>query len=157
MNIKVRFRGGATQCLQLPLVLSAPDARRTPRHIVDEIDRLLNELTDAEVANELNARGFRSGGGLPFDVDLIRYVRNTYELKDRYARLRESGLLTISEMAERLGVTSETVRQWHRQGLLKGVPYKGRGRFLFYPPPDDLPPKGAWKNAWIERNVQTEV
>jgi hypothetical protein len=76
------------------------------------------------------------------------------ELKDRYTRLRESGLLTTSETAKSLGISSETVRQWHRLGLLKGVPYKGRGRFLFYQPPDDLPPKGEWKNAWIKRNVQ---
>jgi DNA invertase Pin-like site-specific DNA recombinase len=153
IDIHVRFRGGATRSIQLPLLLSAPDARRTPRQIVDEIDQLLNQFTDAGVARDLNARGFTSGTGQPFDSHLVRYVRDTYKLKDRYTRLRESGLLTKFEMAERLGISPETVRAWRHRGLLHGVLYEERDRFLFQAPPDDLPRKWTAKNTWIERNA----
>jgi DNA invertase Pin-like site-specific DNA recombinase len=134
IDIHVRFRGGATRSIKLPLLLSGPDARRTPRQIVEEIDRLLDRLTESGVARELNSRGFTTGAGQPFDAHLVRYVRETYKLKDRYTRLREIGLLTKYEIAERLGISPRTAIQWHQQGLLQGIPYEEGNRFLFQTP-----------------------
>lgn len=149
----VRFRGGATRTIQLPLLLGAPDARRTPRQVVEEIDRLLDQHTEEGVAAELNARGFRTGTGQPFDGQLVRYIRYTYQLKDRYTRLREAGLLTKEEVAQRLGIAPRTVLSWHRQGLLQGIPCDDRGQCLYQPPAHDIPPKGKHKRSWLKRSA----
>ncbi|NPV54819.1 MAG: recombinase family protein [Firmicutes bacterium] len=153
ITVHVRFRGGATRTIQLPLLLSAPDARRTPRQVVEEVDRLLDQYTEEEVATELNARGFRTGTGQPFDGQLVRYIRYTYKLKDRYARLRETGLLTKKEIAQRLGIVPRTVSSWHRQGLLQGIPYDEKGECLYQPPANDIPPKGKHKRSWLQKNA----
>ena len=54
LTAHVRFRGGATRTLTLPLPLTA---WQTDSAVVQEIDRLLAEHTDGEVAGLLNARG----------------------------------------------------------------------------------------------------
>jgi hypothetical protein len=120
---------------------------------LDEIDRLLDRFTDAEVAREMNARGFTSGNGKLFNARMVRYIRDAYKLKDRYARLRERGLLTKYEIAERLGIGPHTVLLWHRQGLLEGVVHDDRGGCLFQMPANNLPLKGKRKNAWLEENT----
>ncbi|MGB9662242.1 MAG: recombinase family protein [Moorellaceae bacterium] len=153
ITVHVRFRGGATRTIQLPLLLGAPDARRTPRQVVEEIDRLLDQHTEEGVAAELNARGFRTGTGQPFDGQLVRYIRYTYQLKERYARLREAGLLTKEEIAQRLGIAPRTVLSWHRQGLLQEIPYNDRGQCLYRPPAHDIPPKGKHKRSWLKRSA----
>lgn len=156
ITIQIRFRGGATRILSLPLLLSAPDARRTPQDVIREVDRLLDQHTDEGVAAELNAKGFRTGTNQAFDRLFVRYVRLTYGLEDRYSRLREAGLLTKEEMAEQLGVDSSTVRLWRRQGLVEGVLYDDKGQCLFKPPPEGLPPKGKHKRAWLSRKAYTQ-
>lgn len=156
-DVHVRFRGGAVRSIQLPLLLSAPDARRTPSQIVEEIDRLLDQHTEAAVARELNAQGFTTGTGQPFDAHLVRYVRYAYKLKDRYTRLREIGLLTKEEVAQRLGIAPHTVLSWHQQGLIQGIPYDDRGRCLYQPPADDIPPKYKHKDSWLKRNAASKT
>lgn len=152
ITIHVRFRGGATRTLSIPLLLSAPDARRTPREVVQEVDALLDHHTDEGVASELNARGFRTGTGQTFDRLLVRNVRQTYGLKDRYSRLRESGLLTKEEIAQKLGIHPATVKDWRRRGLLEGIPYDDKGECLYMCPKHGLPPKWKHKQTWLERS-----
>jgi hypothetical protein len=53
---QIRFRGGATQMIRLPSPLSAPELRKTHPTVVAEIDRLLDNYTDAEIADILNIR-----------------------------------------------------------------------------------------------------
>lgn len=154
-TVHVRFRGGALRTLQLPLLPSAPDAYRTPRQVVEEIDRLLDHHTEKETAVLLNERGFRSGTGHPFDGRLVYSIRWTHKLKDRYTRLREAGFLTKEEIAERLGIRPNTVMKWRQQGLLQGIPWgqkTQKGRYLFQMPADDLPLRAKHKRSWLTRN-----
>jgi hypothetical protein len=55
----VRFRGGATHSLFLPLPLSAAELRKVDPAVVAEVDRLLEDHTDAEIVDILNSAGFR--------------------------------------------------------------------------------------------------
>jgi Recombinase len=47
----VRLTGGQHTTLTLPLPLPAPDLRRTPAEVIGEVDRLLDQHTDAGVAD----------------------------------------------------------------------------------------------------------
>ncbi len=73
---------------------NACESWQTDRTIVAEIDRLLAEYTEAEIATQLNERGLRSGKGREFTHRLVGNVRRGYHLKSRYERLRAAGLLT---------------------------------------------------------------
>lgn len=47
-----------------------------------------------------------------------------------YVRLNPEGYCSCKELAERLDLDTETVRQWCRKGLLPGVKKQGRRRWL---------------------------
>lgn len=94
----VRFKGGATRSLNLPAPVQTWDLNRTKKEIVSQIDELLGQYTDAEIADILNKEGKRSGMGLSFGPITVGTIRRKYGLKSRYERLREQGLLTLNDL-----------------------------------------------------------
>jgi DNA invertase Pin-like site-specific DNA recombinase len=130
----VRFRGGATHSLHLPLPLSAWQLRKTDPAVVAEIDRLLDHHTEAEIADILNARGLRPGVSEKFSQRIIWLLRQAYGLEDRYTRLRRQGLLTLEEVSELLGADSVTVKVWGRTGHIPSHVYNDKGSRLYERP-----------------------
>jgi DNA invertase Pin-like site-specific DNA recombinase len=141
IKMHVRFKGATTHSLTVPLPKNACESWQTDPAIVAEIDRLLAEYTEAEIATQLNERGLRSGKGREFTFRLVGNVRRGYHLQSRYERLREAGLLTAAEMAADLGVCQTTVHAWHRHGLLCGHAYNAKEQYLFNPVEHDGPAK----------------
>jgi DNA invertase Pin-like site-specific DNA recombinase len=137
----VRFRGGATHSLHLPLPLSAPQLHKTDPATVAEIDRLFDDHTEAEIATILNEMGLRPGVADRFSQRNLWLLRRTYGIEDRFTRLRRRGLLTVAEMADRLGVDPHTVLVWRRAGLLRSEAYNDKSQRLYYPPGPDAPVK----------------
>jgi DNA invertase Pin-like site-specific DNA recombinase len=136
----VRFKGGAARTLTLSLPLSWGKARKTSPEVLAAIDRLLDEYTEGQIATELNRRGLRTGGGVPFTTLLVGNIRRIYRLKTRYDRLREVGMLTVSEVARKLGVAADTVKIWRRKGLVRAYPYN-ENQHLYEPIGEDAPVK----------------
>lgn len=141
ITVGIRFRGGATRTLHLPLPLCAWKQRTTDPEVIRQIDLLLETHTESRVAEELNRRGYRSGMKQEFTATIVSKLRRAYQLKARYERLRERGLLTASEMAAELGVTRKTVHIWCAHGLLKGHLYNDKGERLYELPPEEQRPR----------------
>ena len=100
----------------------------------------MNDHTYGEIAAILNRRGYRTGHGHAFDPMSVRVVRVNYALKSRRDRLRERGLLTALEVADRFGVSDDTVHRWRKAGRLRGHAYSDRPRYLYEildPPPTE--------------------
>jgi hypothetical protein len=91
ITVEVRFSGGATRSLRLPRPRLCWEIRQLPRETAVEIDRLLEDHTDGEVAQILNERGMLSGTGRRFGGRRVRVIRRAYELRSRKARLRARG------------------------------------------------------------------
>ena len=81
---------------------------------------------------------------------MIRNIRDEYGLRSREQRLRDAGMLTLTEMASRLGVPAKTVKVWHHAGLITGHPFNDKGQCL-YPPPGPNPPTRAQGRKLSER------
>lgn len=141
----LRFKGGATRALAVPLPLSAAQLRKTAPAVIQAIDELLNDHTDEETAAILNERRLRSGEGKSFTRLRVGALRHAYGLADRFSRLRADGKLTLTEMADRLDVCTATVKHWRDYGLLPAYIYNDKGECLFDPPTGDSPVKGTWK------------
>ena len=135
----VRFKGGATRTLRVPLPVPLMQSRLTSPETLAEIDRLLADYTDAGVAEQLNAGGWRTFAGLPFTAALVSALRRGHGLKNRYTRLREAGLLTAEELALQLGIRAQTVWKWYHRGLVEGASYNDRGTCLFRLPDGPVP------------------
>ena len=149
----VRFRGGSTRTLTLPIPLRAWELKKTSPAVMAEVDALLESHTPGRIATILNQKGHRSGDGRLFTRKMVfDLVKDNEALKSRYERLRNRGFLTQEEMAERLGITPGTVRTWARHGLLSAHPYTDRGQCL-YESPGEHPPKKMQGHKLADRRV----
>lgn len=135
--VQIRFKGGATQELHLPLPKSAWALRKTKPEIIAEMDRLLDEHSETEVSHLLNERGWRSSAGNPFTLRMIHQLRFAYCLKPRRERLREKGWLTVHEVANLLQCPSTRVNHWRRAGLLESIRYGTQVHRLYRKPSAD--------------------
>jgi hypothetical protein len=136
---QIRFKGGATRALTVPLPLPFTPSRLTPPDTLAAIDQSLDTSTDAQVAAQLNARGYCTFTGLPFQAMHVSQLRRAHGLKDRLTRLRDAGMRTAAAVAARLGVSEPTLWRWYHRGWITGARYHDRGTCVFVPP-EIIPP-----------------
>lgn len=141
VDLKIRLKGGATRQMTVSIPLSAWQARKTKPEIIEEIDKLIDHFTDQEIVDNLNRRGIKPSEGPKFTRAIIGRLRRNNNLKSRYDRLRKKGLLTVDEMAEKLNVSSTTIKIWRRYGLLKSYKYDDKGERLFELGPKETMPR----------------
>ncbi len=134
LHVHVRFRGGDTRSLELPRPKSIADMRKLDPAVVAEIDRLLDDHTDSEIASALNAAGYRPPVGDHFTIWMIWKIQRAHRLESRFDRLRRQGMLTLAETAETLGVHPQTVKHRAGRGLLASVAYNDKGQRLYAVP-----------------------
>ena len=103
LHVDIRFVGGATRSLDLPLPKSCVELRTTDAEVVKEIDRLIETYTDGEIADLLNERGVRTVVTTPWTAARVGRLRAIYRLTDRSTRLLAQGLLTPEDVAARYG------------------------------------------------------
>ena len=134
ITLQVRFKGGATTTLRVPLPLNAWQGRKTPEHIVALIDEFLDRHTDAEAAELLNERGCVTGAGEKFSKESVRWIRNSKGLKSYKERLKEKGMMTPDEISKCCGISYDTVKSWRKKGVLIGKKCNDKGDWLYYSP-----------------------
>jgi DNA-binding transcriptional regulator YiaG len=157
IKAQVRFRGGATTMLRMPLPLNSWQARKTSDHVLAEIDEFLKDHTDAQTAALLNERGLKTGAGDTFTSESLRWVRQAAGLKSYKERLREAGMLNAAEVAARLGISESTVKHWRKRGLLQGCKCNEKGDWLYHPPREDSPIKDRYRSHRVVSPLCVEV
>ncbi|GAC1350141.1 MAG: recombinase family protein [Ktedonobacteraceae bacterium] len=141
ITAQVRFRGGATQTITVPI----SHGRRSAPELIALIDQLLADYTDAEVAEQLNQRGWRTYEGKLFHATRVLSLRCYHQLKDHGTRLRERGLLSANEAAKAYGVCQQTIMEWGRAGLIPMYRTNDHGIAVFAPPDEHAPKIGTHK------------
>jgi len=139
ITVHVRFKGGMTKTLTVPIPPTSRELRQTPPEVVQQVDALLAHHTDRQIAAILNGKGLRSGDGKRFHWEIVRTIRENYGLKSRYTRLREAGRLTADEAAEKLGIAASTVKTWGRRGWLKSYAHNDNNHCLYENPGQTSP------------------
>lgn len=134
LSVQVRFKGGATRCLNLPLPLNGWQARLTQPELLNQIDRLLDQFTEGQLAAELNHRGCRSSLKHPFSASRISALCRYHGFKSRQQRLQEKGLLGARGIAEMIGSKPNLVDYWRQEGLLKGVLLNDKNEYMYERP-----------------------
>ncbi|MGH9460806.1 MAG: recombinase family protein [Vicinamibacteria bacterium] len=144
-KVHVRFKGGETQTLTTQNPKSSAQQVRTQPEIVELVDRLLEDHVYSEIAELLNERGVRPGGSARpgreadhFTPKRVAYLVHRYRLRSRYDRLRDRGMLTKKELANRLGIHEHTVVPWAKHGIVTGHAYNDH--FYLYEDPGPNPP-----------------
>ena len=137
ISVGIRFKGGATKVLTLPIPLSAFMSRKTRPEVVEEVDRLLEHHHNIEIANVLNDQGHQTGNSHPFTAISVRRLRRDHHLKDRYTRLREKGMLNRKEITKYLKTNPRTLKSWKDNGWIKIHAYGNIPQTILYEPPGD--------------------
>jgi hypothetical protein len=147
-KIHVRFKGGRTETLTTHNPKSSAQQIKTRPEVVHLVDQLLDHHTYSGIAAILNERGLRPGASARpgraadrFSAKHVAYLMHTYNLRSRYDRLRQRGMLNKKEMADRLGVHEQTVDRWAEHGLLTAHIYNDHGWQLYEPPGPSTPAK----------------
>ncbi len=134
LSVQVRFKGGATRCLNLPLPLRGGQARLTEPGLLHEIDQLLDQFTEAQLAAQLNQRGCCSSLKRPFSAKLVGSLCRCHHFKTRHQRLQDRGLLDSRAIAALIGTRPNLVGYWRQQGLLQGVLLNERNEYMYERP-----------------------
>ncbi|HEY5770040.1 MAG TPA: recombinase family protein [Terrimicrobium sp.] len=137
ITAQVRFKGGAIRVLSVPAPPTAWQMRKTEAHIIAEIDRMLEECSDSQIADELNKKGWLSSGNRPFSAEIIQQLRRNHKLPGRAERLRAKGLLSARQIAELIDSKPHLVDYWRERGLLNGVRFNDKNEHLYeHPAPE---------------------
>jgi DNA invertase Pin-like site-specific DNA recombinase len=142
ITVHVRLSGGATRTLVLDRPLPIAQIRKFKPELVAEVDRLLDRHCDREISDIFNAQGLRTWEDKPFNLKKIDFIRGAYNLPSRRQRLRDRGMLTTEEVAERFDIAPTTVHKWGRQGLITKVYSDNQNRGLWDIPSDLAITKG---------------
>jgi len=134
IHLHVRFRGGTTTSLAIPIPPTGWQTRQTNPDTLTLLDRLLEHHTDAEVAELLNQASHRSGEHKPFTGRIVLELRRFHQLPSHRDRLRAAGMLTPGQLAQQLGVHPSTIKHWHHAGLLTSHKANDKNERLYQPP-----------------------
>jgi hypothetical protein len=102
ITMGVRFRGGATTTVSVPAPLTPWRKRQTHPRALARAKDLLETHTHAHVAEQLNAEGFITGAGAPFDAAAIGWLARRWDLTTYRRHLQAAGYLTTRALAHSL-------------------------------------------------------
>lgn len=155
IELHVRFKGGQTTSLSIPLPLIGYEIHQTDAKTIAELDRLLVTHTDAEAAKALNSAGHHTGTGLAFTPTIVRDLRRSNGLASHLKRLRAQGLISATELAEQIGVHPLTVKTWQRLGIISSYKANDRNMQLFDPPMPGDPRYSKKQGSPLEKRLPT--
>jgi DNA invertase Pin-like site-specific DNA recombinase len=127
LSVHIRWHGGASTDLSVPLPPKAADKVRYPSTVVDRVRELAHNRLDAQIADQLNREGHVSAKGKPYAVSIIRWVRWRYHIPA--PALKKPEELTVQQLAEHFGVSEGVVYYWIEHGVIHarrlngGMPY----------------------------------
>jgi MerR HTH family regulatory protein len=70
---------------------------------------------------------------------IVMHIRNKYHLPSHVDRPRAQGLLTTTELAQRLGVHPSTIKNWTKAGILNSHKANDKNERLYEPQSPTIP------------------
>jgi DNA invertase Pin-like site-specific DNA recombinase len=141
IQVQIRFKGGASQTLTIDPPLLNWERNQTDSETMKEFDRLLESHTHREIADILNRRGLKPGMAKEFTAQLVNQLRCSHGLKTLHERLKEKGLLTLTQISKFLNICPRTANVWRNNGILKAYKVSDKPEYLYEPPGKEVPNK----------------
>jgi DNA invertase Pin-like site-specific DNA recombinase len=126
-TVRVGWKSGAVSEIEVPRP-SRRDQLAAPTAALNRLRELVTAgMRDEQVAEQLNAEGFKTGKTFPWNLNSVRWARRrhgiartapdaprTRPLPDRH----EDGRYSVSGAARRFDVSTQVVRGWIERGLV---------------------------------------
>lgn len=116
--LQVRWQGGACEELRIELPRATADRWRHDDTLIERVRELARTLDDAGIAARLNDEGVRTNKGNCFTIKSIKWIRHKHNIPR--ADDRKAGEFTVTEAAEKLGVSPGVIYYWINKGLIPG-------------------------------------
>ena len=130
LRVGIRWRSGATEQHTIQRPKTRQEVIRTPSEAIELTRRVAATTTNAQIAEQLNAAGLRTGTGGPFKSEHVQWIRWRHKIPYPTSWAQD-GELTVSQIAQRLGVSDGTVYTWIETGKLTAR--RGPGNRLYIP------------------------
>lgn len=114
-RIGIRWHTGATDELVVARRMRVTEWRRTDPAAIDLAGRLAH-LSNRDLAERLNAVGYLTGVGRPFEAAAVANLRQYHRIP--VGNLLDEGEVTVSEVARRLGISHSAVVHWIKREWL---------------------------------------
>jgi excisionase family DNA binding protein len=129
LRVGIRWRSGAAEEHTVQRPKTRQEVIRTPAEAIELTKRLASQ-PNAQIAEQLNAAGLHAGTGGPFKAEHVQWIRWRHKIPYPTTWARD-GELTVSQIAQRLGVSDGTIYHWIEVGQLTGR--RGPGNRLYIP------------------------
>jgi DNA invertase Pin-like site-specific DNA recombinase len=110
VTLQIRWHGGATEELSVPLRPKVYERWRHAPALVDRIRELAKESTDEQLVHQLNQEGWKTNKGNVLTVAGVQWIRYKHAIPA--PTLQRAGELTVPEVAARFGVSRHVVYYW---------------------------------------------
>jgi DNA invertase Pin-like site-specific DNA recombinase len=134
LQVGIRWRSGASEQHTVQRPPKPADAQRTPSRAVELTRRLVADHTNAQIAEQLNTAGLRTGKSEPFDQRAVRWLRWRYRILTGPEQLLGDGEVTVPHLADRLGVSHSVVYAWISTGKLTARRGPANRIYIPFPP-----------------------
>ena len=138
----VRFKGGSTRILELPKKGRDLYWVNMELSVISEIKSLLFlGLSNQEISDALNERGFKRMSGKPFDYPIVNYLIRSNGMPKRVTLRRPDDAkdwLTCKEKMEEIGVTKTKLRNMRESGRLIYITFFPGKKMFLYKPEDSV-------------------
>lgn len=115
VRLQVRWQGGATETLEVPLPPNRAEAIRYSEAFVARIRELAVKHHDDEIVLLLRAEGHRSSTGKPLTPSMIKWLRYKHRIP---APRPPDDTLNVHQLRERYGVSLWVVHYWIDRGVI---------------------------------------
>ena len=126
-QVQITWQGGASTRLQMPVPASGHHCRVTSEDTLDLIRRLASRYDDTTIAQILSQQNRRTATGLPFRKTHVRALRARHGIPGYQAPpgnvtpgCQDAAVVSITEAARQLGVSTATIYRWLRDGFVTG-------------------------------------
>jgi len=126
-QIRIIWQGGASTQVQMPMPASGKHGRTTSEDTLALIRRLAPRYDDTTIAQILGQQNRRTATGLPFRKAHVRELRAYHAIPGYQPPpdnvtpgCQDAAVVSITDAARQLGVSSATVYRWLRDGFVTG-------------------------------------
>jgi DNA invertase Pin-like site-specific DNA recombinase len=122
-DVTVVWAGGAATKLTAKLNRTGEHHRTTAEDVLDFVRRLAPQYTNEQIAFILNAKHLRTGQGNTFTAKRVATLRLRLEIPSPKVttpvNTDDASWMDVPSAACELGVSTDTVRRWAREGFLQ--------------------------------------
>ena len=126
-QVRIIWQGGASTQVQMPMPASGQHGRTTSEDTLALIRRLASRYDDTTIAQILGNQNRRTATGLPFRNAHVRELRAYHGIpgyqpppENVTPGCQDAAVVSITEAAGQLGVSSATIYRWLRDGSVAG-------------------------------------